>query len=128
MSEAKETNHQVHAEETEKQKRARTKTIVSLLRALEGESEKKGAYDLVGEGMFLSVVRASFVKAFEYARYCNTLKPNKADEGAFYFSSALRGICEELIALQFIRQLAPAERNEVIAIEMSRSVAKAADE
>lgn len=78
--------------------------------------------------MFLSMVRASFAKAFEYARYCNRIKDNKADEGAYFLASALRGTCEELIALKFIHQLPVKERDEVIAIEMNRGVSKAVEE
>jgi hypothetical protein len=74
------------------------------------------------------MLRASFARAFEYARYCNRINPNKADEGCYFLASALRGTCEELIALQFIRQLPAGERDEVIAIEMVRALGKAVDE
>jgi hypothetical protein len=116
------------SEEREKQKRKCAKTIFSLLRMLERECSRKAQYDLVGEGIFMSMLRASFAKAFEYARYCNRIKPSKADEGCYFSACALRGTCEELIALQFIRRLPVRERDEVIAIEMARSLGKAVDE
>lgn len=115
-------------EETEKQKDRRAKTLLSLLRTLEKEFVQKSQYDLFGEGMFMAMLRASFAKAFEYARYCNRIKGNTANEGAYFAASALRGTCEELIALKFIRKLPASERDEVIAIEMGRSLAKAIDE
>lgn len=113
--------------EAEKQNRKRARTVLSLLCALEKEAIRKSRYDLFGEGVFMSVLRANFAKAFEYARYSNRIDPRKADEGCYFLASALRGICEELIALIFIRQLPADERDEVIAIEMARGVRKAVE-
>lgn len=115
-------------EETEKQKRKRAKSVLSLLIALEKEILQKGHYDLIREGIFQTMLRASLVKAFEYARFCNRIKPSKANEACYFMASTLRGVCEELIVLRFIRQLPESERDEVIAIEMARSLAKAVSE
>jgi hypothetical protein len=78
--------------------------------------------------MFMSLLGASFTKAFEYARYCNGIKPDGADEGCYFLASALRGTCEDLIALKLIGQLSPGARDDVIAIEMARALEKAVDE
>ena len=85
----------------------------------------KGKYNIPKEGFFRCAMRASFVRAYQFAAYCNQIKFDKADEGAFYMASALRGTCEDLIALKFIRLLPRKQRDELVTIEMMLAVNKA---
>lgn len=78
------------------------KTVSSLLRAIEKEALAQAHYNLPRESHFHGVLRAVFIKAFEFARYSNRLKHAKADEGAFFIASALRGLTEDLIAVKFL--------------------------
>lgn len=96
-----------------------------LLRAIKREALDKGNYNIPKEGFFRCALRASFVRAYQFAVYSNKIDGEKADEGAFFMASALRGTCEDLIALKFIRQLKRKERDEVIAIEMVVAVNRA---
>jgi Family of unknown function (DUF5677) len=99
--------------------------MCDLLKTIETEALDKGNYNLPKEGFFRCALRASFVRAYQFAVYCNRIDSEKADEGAFFMASALRGTCEDLIALKFIRQLKRKERDEVVAIEMAVAVNKA---
>lgn len=96
-----------------------------LLKMIKTEALATGKYDIPREGLFRCALRASFVRAYQFALYCNKIEGAKADEGAFFMASALRGTCEDLIALKFIRRLNRKERDEVIAIEMAMAVEKA---
>ena len=96
-----------------------------LLRTIGTEALDKGNYNIPMEGLFRSAIRASFVRAYQFAVYCHRVDPDKADEGAFFMASSLRGTCEDLITLKFIRQLKAKDRNEVISIEMRVAVNKA---
>ena len=108
-----------------KEKNTKSPTTLELLKAIETEALGKGKYNLLHEGLFRGTLRAAFVRAYQFAVYCNKIKFNDADEGTFFMASALRGTCEDLIALKFIRQLPRKQRDEVIAIEMSLAVNKA---
>lgn len=77
------------------------------------------------EGIFRGVLKASFVKAFDFARYCNRTEIDNADEGSFFIASALRGICEDVITLKFLRRLRRKQRDEVVSIEMLMGVRRA---
>ncbi len=100
-------------------------TMAHLLKSIANEALDKGNYNIPREGLFRCTLRASFVRAYEFAAYCSRIERDKADEGCFFMASALRGTCEDLIALKFIRQLPRKLRDEVIAIEMSLAVNKA---
>ena len=100
-------------------------TMTTLLRALEKEASEKGNYNIKRDGMFRCVLRAAFVKSFEFAHYCNAMNSEMADESCFFLASALRGICEDLIALKFLRQLSRKDRDEVTIIEISIGMYKA---
>jgi Family of unknown function (DUF5677) len=100
-------------------------TMTELLKTIATEALNKGKYNIPREGFFRCGMRASFVRAYQFAAYCNRIEDDKADEGCFFMASALRGTCEDLIALKFIRQLPRKLRDEVIAIEMGLAVNKA---
>src|SRR5580658_76276 len=89
-------------------------TINARLKRLDKEVAEKGKYNIKRDGMFRCVLRAAFDKAFEFARYTNSVRMEQANQSSFFMASALRGICEDLIALKFLRQLSRKDRDEVI--------------
>jgi len=93
-------------------------TIPALLRKIEAEARSKAQFHTTHEGLFRGVLKGAFIKAYEFARYAHSIKPNSANEGCFFAASALRGICEDLIALKFLRQLSKKDRDEVMTIKM----------
>lgn len=97
------------------------------LRKLEPHVLARARCDFLGEGPFRAVLKAAFIKCFELARYSSRLKMEQADEMSFFIASAVRGVCEDLIALKFLRQLRRKERDEVISIEIMLATRKAAD-
>jgi hypothetical protein len=67
---------------TEPPKRARRGlTPDGRLKRLESEVHKHAEYDLQDKNIYLWVAKSSFVKTFEFARYCNGIKESKANEG-----------------------------------------------
>src|SRR5260370_31904370 len=98
-----------------------------LLDAMEHEALAKARFNMHREGMFRGVLKASFIKCFEFAKFVHGYEIEKADEGSFFLSGALRGLSEDLIALKFIRKLKRKDRDEVVQIEMMSSTAQLID-
>lgn len=111
-----------------KSRKSDQSTIAGLLDGIRDEALSKGNYYLRRDGFYRAMLRAAFVRAYQFAAYCNGMQAGGAKEGAFFTTSALRGICEDLIVLRFVRRLPRALRDEVIAIEMSLAVEKAVAE
>jgi len=57
-------------------------TLSDLLKLLEADVLKRAEYDLIGEGPYQGVLKSSFIKAFEFACYCNRIDPEKVDEAS----------------------------------------------
>jgi hypothetical protein len=108
-----------------KESKPKHPSMSDLLKAIETEALDKGKYNIPKEGFFRCAMRASFVRSYQFAAYCHRIKYEKADEGCFFMASALRGSCEDLIALKFIRQLPRKLRDELMTIEMMLAVNKA---
>lgn len=71
------------------------------------------------KSMYLFCVRASLGKCFEF----NELVYDKRKaKDAFFWLSSLRGICEDLIVLNFIKGLPPKDRNELIHLLMQHDL------
>lgn len=105
----------------------RTPTVSQVLQRLESSVVTKAEYTM-REGFFRGILKSAFVKSFEFAQLANRIKSKDAGEEAFFMAAALRGICEDLIALKFISQLPRRLRDEVIVIEMSEALRKSASE
>ncbi len=109
----------------EKRKSARKRlTIHGRLKRLEPEVRKHAEYDMKGEGVYLWVARSSLIKAFEFAKYTNGINEKRVNEATFFAASALRGICEDVIALGFLHQLSKELRDEVLGIELMLGIQK----
>ena len=68
------------------------------------------------------------MKAFEFVQYCYRINESRVNEGAFFMASALRGICEDVVALRFLRKLPKDLRDEVLGIELMLGIRKTAAE
>src|SRR4051812_41934924 len=71
------------------------------------------------DGFFLLSVRAAFVKNFEINRF---ILSDEAAGNAFAITSALRGICEDIIALKWLATFEKRDRDEAVGIMMMKSV------
>ena len=94
-----------------------------LLAVLKPDIDTVSKYSLT-EGTFQGVLKAAYVKAFDFVRHAYSISEDKADGSCFFTSSALRGIVEDLIVLAFLRQLSREDRDEVILIETGRAIQK----
>jgi len=61
------------------------------------------------EQIFFNLVHASIIKTIEF---CKTVI--QSDKQQHFFSSSLRGICEEYISLKFIHKFAENNKNEIV--------------
>ena len=104
------------------------KSLSAHLRALEAEALKRSSYDMLSEGVYAGILKNGFIKSFEFAAYANRKRPRHVDEGAFFMASALRGICEDLIALKFLHQLPRPLRDEVVMIDVMLANIKTSNE
>jgi len=77
------------------------------------------------QGLFQGVLRAAFIRSFEFTNSVQKYTLDQANEESFFLSAALRGICEDLIVLKFIRRLRRKDRDEVVKIRMLVSTADA---
>jgi len=93
-------------------------SMPALLKEIEPQVRSKAQFHMAREGLFRGVLKGAFIKAYEFARYSHCIKPEEADEGCFFGTSALRGICEDLIVLKFLRQLRKKGKDEVVTIKM----------
>lgn len=59
----------------------------------------KVSVENLGVEMFLPTLRAAFIKCFEFNLYITKLRNR---ENSFYYTSFLRGVCEDLISLKFL--------------------------
>ncbi len=104
------------------------KDFRKVLRSLRLEVQEVSAYSLAKDGFYKVALRGAFVKAFEFADLSWRIKGKRGDETPFFMASTLRGICEDVIALKFLRKLSRPERDETIKILMALQVRKAATE
>ncbi|HLK52435.1 MAG TPA: DUF5677 domain-containing protein [Candidatus Angelobacter sp.] len=99
------------------------KEIIELLGKLDPMIRKIGNFNLLRDGFYKGVLKYSFVRAYEFALYANSL-PDE-DKTAFFCSGALRGICEDLIVLKFLHKLRRKDRDSAISARMLQEAAKA---
>lgn len=75
--------------------------VLDLLRKLETEARTKFAVDISVEGSFANVLKGCFCKSYEFAIVAH----GELNEGlAFFIAPTLRGICEDFIALRYVRE------------------------
>ena len=91
----------------------RSQEASSLIRKIHDEANTKAVCSS-REGLFRAVLKASFIRTFDYVEHLNvTIKDAQTPEG-FFSCAPLRQGCEDLIALSFIVKLPRKERDTVI--------------
>jgi hypothetical protein len=85
--------------------------VTRLLKKVEAEISSIANFQMTREGAFRGVLKGSLVRSYEFALYANKLRPT---ESAFFSAAALRGICEDLIALKFLSQLKKKDRDQAV--------------
>lgn len=64
---------------------------------------------------YLCVIKASFVKCLEYNYF---IQKDNISENSFFCAPFLRGICEDLIVLKYIRKYFNTDKDELISVYM----------
>ena len=71
------------------------------------------------DGFYLLCVRAAFSKNYEVNHF---LQSREAAVNAFAVTSALRGVCEDVIVLKFLGTFSKRDRDEAVGVLMMKSV------
>lgn len=90
-----------------------------LLDAIEPLMRRCTSGDVNADGFFTLSVRAAFAKNYEINRF---LQSPGASGNAFAVTSALRGICEDIIALKWLATFGKRDRDEAVGVMMMKSV------
>lgn len=96
-----------------------------LLKIINAEARAKAGFNMMREGMFRGVLKAAFIRSFEFAVATHRYTHDQANEESFFLAAGLRGICEDLIVLKFMRRLRRKDRDEVVKIRMLVSTGEA---
>jgi hypothetical protein len=84
--------------------------VIEILNRLDFDVKKISKYSIKQESTYFSLLRAALLKNFEFNIFIW-----KADKKHSFFNTAtLRGICEDIIALNFIGNFAEKNRNELV--------------
>lgn len=106
----------------------KNKSVRKILSSLRDDIDEISQYDLLDDRQYIGVLKGSFVKAFEFTEYCYSARAKKSSGTTFFILSTLRGICEDLITLKFVRLLRANQRNDVIQIVMLKEFEKTVEE
>lgn len=108
---------------------AKLSSFARILRLLKDQVRAVGRFDTTvsDPDLYDAVLKSAFVKAFDFAYYAHSATLAKADEGSFFMTAGLRGICEDIITLKFIGQFDAPIRREIILMEMASTVSKASE-
>ncbi|HYO07629.1 MAG TPA: DUF5677 domain-containing protein [Tepidisphaeraceae bacterium] len=93
--------------------------VKQILASLEPTVRRCATGRVKEDGFFLLSVRAAFAKNYEVNQFIQT---RDAQLNAFAVTSALRGICEDIIALKWLATLERRERDEAVGVMMMKSV------
>ena len=84
--------------------------MLDLLNALDEEFLQLGKLRITNETWFEGIKRAAIIKTFEF---CVEVYKEDKDSRSFFLAPALRGTCEDLIAIAFLQKLPEKEQNTV---------------
>lgn len=93
--------------------------VRAILDSLETPIRRCAIGNVKSDGFFLLSVRAALVKSFEINRF---LRTREAADNAFAVTSALRGICEDIIVLKWLTTFTKRGRDEVVGLLMMKNV------
>lgn len=98
--------------------------VEQALRAIEQETRLRCTVNLNADGTYVNVLKGCLVKCFEFAVFSRGLQPKSY---AYFLAPALRGICEDFIALRYLQtKKSPNERDELLKNRMLSLVFDAA--
>ena len=89
---------------------AESSELTERLVALSSVAERNAHTNIKVDKLFLACLKASFVKAFEFAGICTTIDIDHT----FFVVPALRSITEDLIYLRFFSTLAQSDREKLV--------------
>ncbi len=90
-----------------------------ILHSLEPIVQRCTMGNVKDDGFFLVSVRAALAKNFEVNRFIHS---REASNSAFIVTSALRGMCEDIIALKWLSTFEKRDRDEAVGVLMMKSV------
>jgi hypothetical protein len=90
-----------------------------ILHSLEPVVRKCTVGNVKEDGFFIMSVRAALAKNYEVNRFIHT---REASADAFIVTSALRGMCEDIIALKWLATFEKRDRDEAVGVMMMKSV------
>ena len=90
-----------------------------ILDSLESLIRKCSMGNMKEDGFFLMSVRAALAKNYEVNRF---IQMGDAAANAFIVTSALRGMCEDIIALKWLATFEKRDRDEAVGVMMMKSV------
>ncbi|MEO6436486.1 MAG: DUF5677 domain-containing protein [Tepidisphaeraceae bacterium] len=94
-------------------------SVKQILDALEPAIRRCAAGNVKTDGFFLLCVRAALVKNYEVNRF---LQSPHAALNAFAVTSALRGVCEDIIVLKWLGTCSKRDRDEAVGVMMMKNV------
>jgi hypothetical protein len=93
--------------------------VKQILDGIEPYVRRCATGNVKADGFYLLSVRAAFTKTFEINRF---LQSKEAAMNAFAVTSALRGVCEDVIVLKFLGTFTKRDRDEAVGVLMMKSV------
>jgi hypothetical protein len=94
-------------------------SVKQILDAMQPLVRRCATGDVNTDGFFLLSIRAGFAKNYEVNHFLQT---QSAVVNAFAVTSALRGICEDIIALKWLATYEKRDRDEAVGVLMMKSV------
>ena len=96
-----------------------TDQVKPILDAIEPLVRRCATGHVHADGFYLLSCRAAFAKNYEINRF---LQSKEAAMNAFAVTSALRGVCEDVIVLKFLGTFTRRDRDEAVGVLMMKSV------
>jgi len=93
--------------------------VRTILNSLEGVIRRSTIGNVKADGFFIMSVRAALAKNYEVNRVIAT---RDSTHNAFIVTSALRGMCEDIIALRWLATFEKRDRDEAVGVMMMKSV------
>jgi hypothetical protein len=87
------------------------KSTIDILRELEADLDTLSRGYLKQESIYITVLRSALVKIFEFNVY---LWQDEHEKNSFFSTATLRGICEDIITLNFISTLSDEHKEKII--------------
>lgn len=100
-----------------------TPELSSCLKKLNSTVAPLRNFDVLREGFYKGALKYALVRAYEFAEYASNLQEH--DQTVFFSAGAMRGICEDLIVLKFLRKLKRKDRDAAISARTIYETSKA---